>query len=224
MPANPTCYGRDINTFRWDPLDIACVRQAARTRRRTPDAAEPPLAVDLGSGHGAMALTLRDIGYRVIAVDLRMPLLMKETLGPDAREQDMTGISWQDLPAPAIVYSQRTLHYVPFAQASRILATLGRRTGANAFLSLAGLDSELADNYPHADRPVQERFCVPAPAVGERHYITASLCLYTEADAVRLCDAAGLRVTDIWTSDFGTVKVSAVSLSPHIITPPPGSL
>ena len=147
------CYGRHINAARWDPLDIACVRQAARLLRQRPPNAERPLAVDLGSGHGTMALTLHDLGYRVIAVDLRMPSLVKQTLGSDAIERDMTRIGWARLPAPTICYSQRTLHYLPFDTAAQLLTTLGRRTGARVFVSLAGADSELARNYPHADRP-----------------------------------------------------------------------
>ena len=217
-------YGRHINAARWDPLDIACVRQAARLLRQQPADADRPLAVDLGSGHGTMALTLHDLGYRVIAVDRRMPLLVKQTLGTDAIEQDMTAIGCARLPAPTIVYSQRTLHYLPFDTAARLLATLGRRTGAHVFVSLAGAGSELGSNYPHADQPVRERFCRPDPPVGDRYFISAPLCLYTEADAALLCDTAGLRLTDIWTSDFGNVKVSAVRLSPHIITPPAGAL
>lgn len=219
-----TCYGRHINAARWDPLDIACVRQAARLLRQQPADADRPLAVDLGSEHGTMALTLRDIGYRVIAVDRRMPLLIKQTLGTDAIERDMTRIGWARLPAPTICYSQRTLHYLPFDAAAQLLATLGRRTGARVFVSLAGADSELAYNYPHADRPVRERFCRPDPPVGDRYFISAPLCLYTEADAALLIDAAGLRLTDIWTCHFGTVKISAVRLRPHFVTPLPGAL
>ena len=91
--------------------DIACVRDAALRRQcpATPDCA--PLVVDLDYGHGLMALTLRDLGCRVIACDPMLPQALKEALGINAIEGDAATVAWDDMPAPDILYSQRTLRY-----------------------------------------------------------------------------------------------------------------
>ena len=155
-------YGQDIASTRWDLLDIRCVRYAARHKRKIATK-HTPTAVDLGCGQGMMAMTLRDLGYRVIACDLRISEIIKATLGTDAYEGDFGKIQWLELPAPDIVYSQRALHYVPYAEAAALLATLTRKPGCAAFISLSGYHSELGHNYPHLHKPVQERFAHLAP-------------------------------------------------------------
>ena len=203
-------YGQDIAATRWDRLDIACVRDAALRRR---DAATPenaPLAVDLGCGHGLMALTLRDIGCRVIACDPMLPQALKETLGNEAIQRDAAAVAWDEMPAPDILYSQRTLHYLPYCEAVRVLASLTRKPGATAYVSLAGYNSELCYNYPHVNRPAEERYAHLAPEPRLATRISAPLGLYTPDDAAQLVDAAGLTIADIWESTFGNVKLIAV--------------
>ena len=85
-------YGQDIAAARWDWLDISCVRYAARHKRRATTQLTPT-AVDLGCGQGLMALTLRDMGYRVIACDLRITDdTIRVALGDDACEGDFRNV------------------------------------------------------------------------------------------------------------------------------------
>lgn len=197
-------YGQDIAATRWDQLDIGCVRDAARRRR-----AGATLVVDLGCGHGLMALTLRDLGCEVIACDPMMPQSLKEALGANAIPRDATAVGWDSMAAPDILYSQRTLHYLPYREAARVIATLTRKPGASAYISLAGYNSELRHNYPDTCRPVAERFAHLAPEPRISTHISAPLCLYTPDDAIQLADQAGLAVADIWESTFGNVKLIA---------------
>ena len=76
-----------------------------------------------------MALTLQDMGYRVIACDLRITDTIRAALGDDAYQGDFRNIPWTELPAPDIVYSQRALHYIPYTEAATLLTVLTRRPG-----------------------------------------------------------------------------------------------
>ena len=209
MAAEPR-YGQDIAAARWDWLDISCVRYAAR-HKRSAAAEHLPVAVDLGCGQGLMALTLQDLGYRIIACDLRITDTIRAALGTDAYEGDDRNVPWAQLPAPDIVYSQRALHYIPYREAAALLATLTRNPGCAAFISLSGYHSELAHNYPHLRKPVQERFAHLAPDPRLSTGISAPLCLYTPEDAGQLITDAGLVALDIWSSDFGNVKINAIN-------------
>lgn len=201
-------YGQDIAAARWDWLDISCVRYAARHKRRV-TTEHTPIAVDLGCDQGLMALTLRDMGYRVIACDLRITDTIRATLGDDAYEGDFRNVPWAELPAPDIVYSQRALHYVPYAEAVALLTTLTRKPGCAAFISLAGYHSELGKYYPHLHKPVHERFAHLAPEPREATNISAPLCLYTPENAAQLIAEIGLVATGLWSSEFGNIKIMA---------------
>ena len=201
-------YGQDIATARWDWLDISCVRYAARHKRR-PTTQHTPIAVDLGCGQGLMALTLRDLGYRVIACDLRINATVQAALGDDAYEGDFRNVPWAELPAPDIVYSQRALHYIPYAEAAALLTTLTRKPGCAVYISLAGYDSKLGDGYPDRHKPVQVRFAPLAPEPRQATDISAPLCLYTPEDAAQLIAETGLLATGIWSSEFGNIKIMA---------------
>lgn len=209
MTAEHYTYGQDIAATRWDRLDVACVRDAALRRwgeSVVPDYA--PLVVDLGCGHGLMALTLRDLGCDVIACAPMLPQALKEALGANAI-QSSAAVAWESMAAPDILYSQWTLHYLPYHEAVRIIATLTRKPGASAYISLAGYNSELRYNYPHVQRPVTERFAHLAPEPRIATHISAPLCLYDWGDAAQLSDETGLAITDMWESPFGNVKLIA---------------
>lgn len=76
-----------------------------------------------------MALTLQDLGYRVIACDLRITDTVRAALGDDAYKGNFRNAPWAELPAPDIVYSQRALHYIPYTEAVPLLATVTRKQG-----------------------------------------------------------------------------------------------
>ena len=201
-------YGQDIAAARWDWLDISCVRYAARHKRR-PTTEHKPTAIDLGCGQGLMALTLRDMGYRVIACDLRTTDAIRAALGDDAYKGDFRNVPWAELPAPDVIYSQRALHYIPYTEAAALLATLTRKPGCAVSISLAGFHSKLGNDYLHLNKPVQERFAHLAPEPRQDTDISAPLCLYTPEDAAQLIAETGLLATGIWSSEFGNIKIMA---------------
>ena len=134
---------------------------------------------------------------------------LKEALGDNAIQSDAAAVAWDDMPAPDILYSQRTLHYLRYREAARIIATLTRKPGTAAYISLAGYNSELRHSYPHLRHPATERFAHLAPEPRTATRISAPLCLYTPDDAAQLVDEAGLAIADIWESSFGNVKLIA---------------
>ena len=55
--------------------------------------------------------------------------------------------------------------------------------------------------------PVRNRYAQLSPAQRRRHGIAEPVCLYTPDELVELVEAAGFRVRQVWTSDFGNVKL-----------------
>ena len=83
--------------------------------------------------------------------------------GRDARD-----VEWRQLPPADLVYSQRFLHYLPFPDASDLLHALVRpRRRCSFYLSMSGLDSELADGYPEG--PIETRFARLGAGLRAKH-------------------------------------------------------
>ena len=78
--------------------------------------------------------------------------------------------------------------------------------GARLFISASGMQSELADGYPHAGNPVEERFALLAPAMQAKHGVREPVCLYAKDELERLVLAQGFTAIRTWTSPFGNVK------------------
>lgn len=218
--ADAARFGHQVADVRMDDLDR---RALASVGARSAGAA-PPAVLDLGCGVGAMSVALAVAGARVVAADradVRVRIERRQTgagLPPGAVRfvqaevpADLDALNpdapWQ------VVYSQRMLHYLPAAQALRVLSQLRRHCAARAdvYLGVSGLDSELGQGYAHRSRPVRERFCPLAASMQARHDIRAPVCLYTVAELCELTAAAGFAVVDAWRSEFGNVKLQAVA-------------
>lgn len=205
-------YGVQVSAERTDRLDAAALEFVTGADR-------PLRLVEIGCGVGAQAARMASAGADVVAVDIadfsddvhafaeshksegRITFVQAHAL--DFLEQTTFEID--------VLYSQRTLHYLPYSDALGAMRMARGRMGnhSRAFLSLSGLSSELGEKYPHFNVPIADRFCGLARNVRDVHRIWQPICLYTTADAKNLLTEAGFQVLDCWTSEFGNVKLVA---------------
>jgi SAM-dependent methyltransferase len=202
-------HGADIATQRMDELDKACIKFAL-------DATETQSAVDIGCGLGIQGARLALLGCETFLIDMldisAAVDALRHSLGVQNvhfLRKDARNLCADDLPnAITIVFSQRFLHYLRFSEASSLIGILVSRLrpGAQLFLSVSGLNSELGEGYPARTSAIEERFARLAPKMAERHQIKESVCLYTEEDTRALANNHGLESVDVWSSAFGNVK------------------
>ena len=205
--------GADIASQRLDALDQACLAEAI-----TRDANGPFLLVDVGAGRCGFINLVADATKqgRLIAVDLE-DYSAYAASGVEFMHMDLQQAPAHLPTACAMLYSQRTIHYLRRAGALAALRSFAAimEPGATLYLSASGMDSELSDGYVGAQCPVGDRFHYLSPAMQEKHGIRQPVCLYHQDELAALVTEAGFQVTDLSQSAFGNVKLRA--------SHPPGS-
>lgn len=206
-------HGADIASQRVDALDRRAL--AAVLDAQTGAATARPVCVEYGSGLGWQGARMALLGASVRMIDqLPAPPLALRLAGVDGvaleyLQADLRTLRPSDLPPRVdVAFSQRTLHYLPHDDATRLVATTARALapGGRFYVSVSGLGSELGQGYAHADRPLGARYAPLAPALRERHGIAEAVCLYDEADLRALMEGAGLVTLELWRSAFGNLK------------------
>ena len=202
-------HGGDISSQRIDALDAACLEYYQSLGAAAS-------AVDIGCGRGAQGFRLAalgasvtlcdpvDIAARVSRFNGLFPANPVRFLQCDARD-----LSASDFAQPLdIVYSQRAIHYLRFAEARALLETLRGvcRPHARFFISASGVDTELGDGYAGAASDVAERMAPLSPAMAAKHGVHDEICLYSQDNLARLGEAAGLEVISVTASEFGNKK------------------
>lgn len=214
-------YGADIATDREDDLDRACLAQVERLFA----AKGVVLALDIGGGHGSMSVKMADRGALVTLVDpIPHPIHVLNRASPNIRHAakkiqelappDILGFDGRKLD---IIYGQRCLHYLPYAEA---LATLQKLRGEYAaprcgiFLSFSSLDCALAKSgYAGRDFPVTspQRHCVPQNEEAAYLGICHPMTLYRKEEVAQLLSEAGFGNIDITQSAYGNFKALAMN-------------
>lgn len=203
-------HGADISSQRLDDLDRAALRHALDTLDRC------PTAVDIGCGLGAQGarfglmgvettlMDVLDISARIEFLEEAFDICELTFLNIDSRT-----VAPDDLPERiGTVYSQRFIHYLVFDDAVDLFRTVVDRLDdqGRVFVSASGLHTELGTGYPHADRPLEDRFAKLAPEMQEKHDIRERICLYTVADMEQLLRTVGVEPVQVVRSEFGNVK------------------
>lgn len=193
--------GVDVASQREDDLDRAAI-EFIRAR-------SAPAVLEIGCGLGGQSFRMAEAGAVVTALDMHD---YSGSIPAHDRISFVQGDLSSFAPAPDVrydaIFSQRTIHYLPFGAAVAALKLLVKHhlaTGGTVFLSASGLGSELGDIYPHAGRPVGERFTNLSPHMAEKHGIHAPVCLYTCEDLAGLLLTCGL-YPKVWISPFGNIK------------------
>ena len=202
-------HGGDIASQRIDDLDLACLQHCVALG---PGAQ----AVDIGCGLGAQGFRLAALGA---AVTLRDPVDIAERIGqfnelfPAAEVRflccDARDLRAADFAQPLdIVYSQRAIHYLRFAEACALLEILRGvcRPDARFFISASGIDTELGDGYAGKASDVADRMAPLSPSMAAKHGVHDKIYLYALDDLARLGEAAGLDVISVTASAFGNKK------------------
>ncbi len=208
-------FGADIASQHEDELDQACLAYAQELKEK----GSPFSALDIGGASGTQAKRLAACGARVWLIDLvdRLSEVEKKALGSSAITfipadvRDVFAKPWEGPPF-SIVYAQRMLHYLPYDDALCLLKTIQTYSlpqQTHFFLSAAGLDTEFGQNYPARALPVSKRFAPLDDKIGQKHLMTAPLCLYTLDEFCGLLQASGLHLVKTWASPFGDPKVIA---------------
>lgn len=193
--------GVDVASQREDDLDRTAI-EFIRARNA-------PSILEIGCGLGGQSIRMAEAGAVVTALDMHD---YSGTFPSSDRLEFVQGDLASFTPGPSVrydaIFSQRTIHYLPFDRATAALKRLVEghlAPGGALFLSASGLFSELGNLYPHADRQVADRFAVLERDMAEKHGIHAPVCLYTPIDMAELISACGL-IPGVWASAFGNVK------------------
>ncbi|OZA25670.1 MAG: hypothetical protein B7X91_11435 [Hydrogenophilales bacterium 17-64-11] len=198
--------GVDVASQREDDLDRTAI-EFIRARNS-------PSVLEIGCGLGGQSLRMAEAGAVVTALDMHD---YSESMPSHDRITFVQGDLSSFEPAPAVrydaIFSQRTIHYLPFDKAVAALKRLVENhlsPGGTLFLSASGLQSELGRLYPHDTLRVGSRFTSLSPDMAEKHGIHAPVCLYTCKDMAELISACGL-TPGVWASPFGNIKAIGVS-------------
>lgn len=111
-----------------------------------------------------------------------------------------------------IIVCRRGLCTVPYGDARQIVRKLLQKLkiGGKLYLSILGVHSELGDQYPGNEQPVEDRFCQLHPGMARKYGIDHPVCLYSERNLFMLLLEAGGSVLRTFTTTHGNVKGIAV--------------
>jgi hypothetical protein len=203
-------FGVNVSAERLDWLDLRTLEYVIRC------AGAPINGLDLGCGLGTPSLAFGIAGARMHLIDIedlshRFEMLAAEIpiAGLRFTRQDLNTINASVLGGEyRFCYSQRTIHYLQFADAVNLLRLVASRMepGAPLWLSASGAESELGEGYQARHQPLESRFGRLASAMAQKHQIFAPLCLYSEPDLIRLGETSGFKPVELKKSAFGNIK------------------
>jgi hypothetical protein len=204
-------FGQEISAQRLDYLDIACIEFAIKCIQ---NAQTPLKTVELGCGKGIQSLRLALLGFEAHSYDIQSADNVFTSANQAyplcrIRHHQIDLLSSFNVPDEiCLCFSQRFLHYAPFERALGILSTVNKTltSGGRAFISVAGVRSEIGQAHPKRTAALHERFDFLAPHVAQKHNIHAKLVVYHERELGILGEAAGFRIADLSMSEFGNVK------------------
>ena len=151
------------------------------------------------------AASKRQVTGRILSAGLGEEIPFYPYALPDLPDTETTG------PFDIIVI-RRGLCGLPYEQARRIVRQLMLRLkiGGKLYISILGLHSELSEDYPAHDLPVEERYAELSPTMVSKYGISGPVCLYTERNLFLLLLEAGASVLRTLTTTYGNVKAIAV--------------
>lgn len=208
-------FGVDVGSARLDDLD----RQVLTYVEMRTKQGLPTTVLDVGCGAGGLALSLARVGAVVTALDIddyvEVISAKAEALSLPAGkivfiQSDIASFLNQSRTRFDCVVLQRVLHYLQYNEARKVLIKLAERT-TMLYMAVTGTTTAIVQHYSVLELPIDQRFEILDAAGQELFFITAPVCLYTEAEIKRLLAETGWHVTWSRVSDFGNIKVAAQS-------------
>lgn len=199
-------YGVDIAAKRIDDLDKSLLEYVRSYTK--------PVVLELGCGAGGLVTHLVAAGATVKAFDID-DYSENILTSSDKNCVHFTACDMRELPTEcfentyAAVVMQRVLHYLPHADAVRLLRQL-RKVSDRLYISVSGVDTKIATYYTHKKLPLEKRFGLLDREGKDLFSIQAPICLYTQTEFTKTLTAAGWEVERIWTSAFGNHKAICV--------------
>lgn len=200
-------HGVDVAEHRADDLDKFCIERV----RTLPN----PVVWDLGCGAGGQSFRLAAAGALVQAVDIydfsaqfisrleEYPLLQPMV---HFVHSDISGFVAKAHAQVDCVLFQRTIHYLPYAEARAVLQKLASLTTDSLYISVTGIDSAVGDRYAGREVPIADRFHALDTEQAERFSLFKPVCLYTPEEFTALLQDSGWKIERQWESAFGNSK------------------
>lgn len=206
-------YGVDVTSVRLDDLDKRLLK--AVSEKLLPGHSVSVL--DVGCGSGGLAVALAQVGVIVTALDIDNFKDEIVTLAGSAVsnrinfiQADVRRFVFDTEAKFDFVVLQRILHYLPYTEAKQLLERLHSLT-SRLYLSVTGATTGIARHYDSLLLSIESRWGRLDKVGQELFSISAPLCLYSEAEVCTLLQEAGWEISWLRVSDFGNIKVEAVT-------------
>ena len=200
-------HGVDVAEHRADDLDKLCLERLSQLHS--------PSVLDLGCGAGGQSVRMAHVAAKVLCVD---EYDFSQTFTEHAKELPVADIDFQFVQSDLeqwikntdrsfnCVLFQRTIHYLPYLSALKVLQKLSLLTTDSLFISVTGLHSAVGNEYVGRETRIESRFFTLTPKSAKTFSITQPVCLYTKAEFKQLLEQGGWEVEKLWESAFGNSK------------------
>ncbi len=210
-------YGIDVAKYRLDDLDKIILENISRKLK----SCQSPKVLILGSGAGGVALSLAKLNsnIKVQAIDIlpysnnflhyqNQDSILTQKL--KFTQADMLEfVTNMETGCYTDVVIQRSLHYLPYDSAVKLLKLLSEKIIGHLYLSVSGVNTAIATHYPNLKQPLNKRFFKLNEAGRKKFSISQPLCLYSLQDIMKVTTACGWRICYHKTSAFGNIKLVA---------------
>ncbi|MEZ4104470.1 MAG: class I SAM-dependent methyltransferase [Candidatus Paceibacterota bacterium] len=204
-----TNYGVDVALRRADDLDRKLIAHIITKNE--------PKILDLGSGAGGQSVRLATAGAFVTAVDICdysqefSKLREENSLSSDCLKfiqgdiRNLTKILKNERFDDCCL--QRTIHYLSYQEAEKILKELRKVVIDRLYISVTGLNTAIGVTYPDRNKSVIGRFAQLPDREAEVFGVLKPVCLYTEGEFLELLKISGWQILESAVSQFGNIKV-----------------
>lgn len=178
-------YGGCVSLFSPDELDMRAWDYAKSLASQPSDA--PLLAADLGaSPYCPQSIRFALQGFQVDAFDIERHAPQLEQINTELpgnihyHQTDIRRLDASQLKPYSLIYSNRCLFFMPFAEAKAVLQQFihAAKPGARFFISLMDMNGRLAINYPDIDKPLAERFAPVNNEYSDVVEVNMPVCFY----------------------------------------------
>jgi len=201
-------FGVDVSLIRMDDLDKKILEHLQKNNK--------PKVLDLGAGAGGQSLRMCIAGARVWAVDNHDFFEEYEQMreNNNIAEGDLRFIKGDIKNLPSLILDenffdvllQRTLHYLSYQEALRMLEFLRLVATDKLFISVTGMESAVGEGYVGKNVEIEKRLFKLLPKPAETFQIYKPVCLYQKMEFIELLEVSGWKIEEIWSSAFGNHK------------------
>lgn len=173
---------------------------------------------DLGSSpYCPQSIRFAYLGYQVDAFDLEPPApefgQINQELGKKIQyvQKNLLDVSVNDLQPYSIVYTNRCLFFLPFAEAKKVISKFVNVAlpGAKFFISVMDIDGPLAENYLDREKPLADRFSRVKNDYAKKVECNMPVCFYRPEEVERelLSGLSVLLEEIIQTTEHSSIKI-----------------